>query len=871
MHQHREGNGKLKIFLGYAPGVGKTHAMLDAAMRRKDNGASVLVGCLSTRNEPGLEALLQPLTQPGELPAAELDLDDVLARRPDLLVVDDLAHRNPGGYRHAMRYQDVEEVLSSGIDVFTTLDVQQLESLKDIVVEIDKRLSGETVPDRIFQRAVVIEFIDLAPEEIVMRLNNRVQSGEVRANDIAPYLSREKLTTLRELALKRASGIVRSSGYSGRQESIPGKQNAARGSVLVCVSSHPSSERLVRTGKRIADEQQSAWFVLYIETPERVIPIPARRQQLEKTLALAEGLGATVLRQTALEPAGSIAKFSREQQVAHVVIGAPRRRTLWEYITPSLVDRLVSKLGPVELLVIKDQVEAGPFAAGRGAQSGIKPGPYLLALLTMAAATAIGYPLHLVIEPANLVMIYMLAVTACAFYLGRGPAIFASVLGVLLFDYFMVAPRLSFSVYDTQYLLTFMGLLITGLVVSGLAGRVKAQVTASLQREDHTAALYQLSQELARVIDRNSVYQAILQQIERTFVRDSVLWLLEGESVVPVTQANAGKQDNTYETAVRWVIQNMLPAGKGTGTFSDLPSSFYPMATGSRVVGALEVKGVARSVLMDSEKRRLLEAYCSMAALAIERVNLMDGQKNAQLALETERLQNALFNSISHDLRTPLATITGVLSSLHESEMPEPGSVPLDDQTRLELIDSGWEEAERLNRVVGNLLDISRLESGALRLNLVYGDIEGIIGAVLASLRKRLEGILLEVDLQPNLPQVLFDPGLVEQVLHNLVDNALKYGAEGRQLKIAVTVKDGGLLVSVSDRGRGIPKDEMEKIFNKFERGRASLQSPGSGLGLSICRGIIQAHGGNLWVESEPGEGAIFRFTLPGVQQEAEQ
>ena len=355
----------------------------------------------------------------------------------------------------------------------------------------------------------------------------------------------------------------------------------------------------------------------------------------------------------------------------------------------------------------------------------------------------------------------------------------------------------------------------------------------------------------------------VLNQIQLTFVRDCIIWVRSGKEFQAFSESGTIYVDNDVRQLVAWVIENRLPAGRGTNTFPDAKSSFYPMMVGNHSVGVLEVKGVSRTVLMNSEKRKLLEAYCGMAALAIERTRLLEEQKTAQLTLETERLQNALLNSISHDLRTPLATITGVLSSLRESEQPETGAIPLDEQTKLELIDSGWEEAERLNRVVGNLLDISRLESGALRLNLQYGDLEGVIGAVLGRLKKRLATFDLQVNIPSDLPHVLFDPGLIEQVLYNLLDNAIKFSTHEKAIAISISQDAQEVVISIHDHGKGIPTDEMEKVFDKFYRTKSAGNITGSGLGLSICRGIIQAHHGSIWAEGNLPIGTTIRFTLP--------
>lgn len=856
--------GRLKIFLGYAPTVGKSHAMLDAAIRKKAEGLDVQIGCLDLELNSDLLPLVYELQNSNsQTPSSDLDLDDILTRKPDLVVIDDLAHTNLPGYRHPRRYQDVEELLSAGIDVFSTLDVQELESLRDVITPITGNLAIETIPDKIFQNASVIEFIDLPPDEIVQRMNHKIEAGVLSREQNEPYLSIERLSRLREIALRRATGIIESShpatsvGYP--EEKDTHRENA---NILVCISSHPLSEKLVRIGKRLADENHSRWLVLYIETPDRVIPLFPHRERLETTLKLAEELGATVARKTALDVPSAISSFSRQNHVSKIVLGAPRRTFWTDWFGKTYLDRLIQQVASVELVIIKDENISSTIPKTI-TRSTIPWTGYLKAVGIVTLTTAVSFPLHFIFEPVNLVMLYLVAVMACAFFYGRGPGIMASILSVLSFDYFMVAPRFSLTVANSQYLLTFFGLFVTSLVVSGLAGQIRAQVDASRQREDHTASLYSLSQELTNAYDRNSVIRVIINQIQQTFVRDAIIWLRSDKGIFPFAESEAIDVDINTNDLVEWVIENRLPAGKGTDTFPDSSSSYYPMVVGNHSVGVLEVKGVSQTVLMNSEKRKLLEAYCGMAALAIERTRLLDEQKAAQLTLETERLQNALLNSISHDLRTPLATITGVLTSLRESEQPEAGAVPLDDQTKLELIDSGWEEAERLNRVVGNLLDISRLESGALRLNLQYGDLEGIIGAVLRRLKKRLETFDLQVNIPADLPQVLFDPGLIEQVLYNLMDNAIKFTTQDRYISISITHNPQEILVSISDHGKGIPPEEMDKVFEKFYRARSVITIAGSGLGLSICRGIIQAHHGRIWAEKNLPWGTTIGFTLP--------
>lgn len=863
--------GRLKIFLGYAPTVGKSHAMLDAAIRKKTESVEVVIGALDLELNTDLLPLINELQgQESQAPSRDLDLDAILARKPDLVVIDDLAYTNPPGYRHPRRYQDVDEILAAGIDVFSTLDVQELESLRDLIATILGNETIETIPDKIFKNASVIEFIDLPPEEIVQRLNHKIETGELSKEKYEPYLSISLLTHLREIALRRATGIVESSRpivQPGRNREFTGSRE--RDNILVCISSHPLSERLVRTGKRAADENHSHWYVLYIETPERAIPIFPQRERLEKTLKLAEELGAVIVRKTALDVPSAIASFSRQNHISRIILGAPRK-TLWgDWFGKTYLDRLIHQVGPVELVVITGDDLPIPLKRSSSPASAIPWVGFIKAVGVVALTTAVSFPLHFIFDPVNLVMFYLVAVMACSFFFGRGPGILASVLSVLAFDYFMVAPRFSLSVADSQYLLTFFGLFVTSLVVSGLAGQIRAQVDASRQREDHTSSLYTLSQELTNTYTLDSTIHVIINQIQHTFVRDCIIWVKSGNEIQPFAESEIIFTEDAEKLLVAWVLDNLLPAGRGTDTFPNSASSLYPMIVGNHAVGVLEVKGVAQTVLMNAEKRKLLEAYCGMAALAIERNRLLEDQKTAQLTIETERLQNALLNSISHDLRTPLATITGVLSSLRESEQPETGASPLDDQTRLELIDTGWEEADRLNHVVGNLLDISRLESGALKLNLQYGDLEGVVGAVLRHLKKRLESFKLQVTISADLPQIRFDPGLIEQVLYNLMDNAIKFSTTEKNIQITVKPDVAGVILSLQDQGRGIPEDEIDKIFDKFYRTKTASKVSGSGLGLSICKGIIQAHHGRIWAENKSPHGSIIWFTLPLTPEES--
>jgi len=859
--------GRLKLFLGYAPGVGKTSTMLSAAWQRARQGEKVVVAAAGTPGKGDSARLLEQLERIPLASGGGLDVDTLIAVRPGLVVVDDLHAANPPTARHPRRWQDVQDLLDGGLNVFAALDVHHLESLVDDVYTIAGILERQTVPDDMMDRAAVIELVDLPPDELLQHF----QAGEVAAQELSPAAAGKfyrlgSLTALRELALRRAAGRVddQMRDYM-RSRDIPGPW-AAGERLMVCVSAHPLSERLVRAGRRLARDLKAEWVVLYVETPERVPFSPEHSQQLAATLRLAEQLGAYIEKVSGRSVPDAVVDYARRNNITKLIIGSPNRPRWRRVLFGSVADEIIRRSGTIGVYVLGDERE--PLQ--RGLPEAWRPHGrwvrYLWASLTVAAITLLSFPIHRLIEPANLVMFYLVGVLVSALYLGRGPSLLASLLSVVAFDFFFVKPAFSLSVADTQYLLTFFGLFIVGVVVSGLTGTVRSQMEGSQHREAQTAALYALSRDLTVQIDLASVLQTVITQVGQSFSRQAAILLPENGSL-QVRAASPGftPAEASMEGA-SWSFEHRKPAGRGTDTLPQLPVRFQPLLTGQNAVGVLAVQPGDPAQFLTPEQRQLLEAYSGLAALAVERALLAEEVNRSRLARETESLHTALLNSISHDLRTPLAAITGAFSSLREAEDASSGEPRLDRETRLELLDTGWEEAEHLNRLVGNLLDMTRLEAGALRLRRAPIDVEEAAGAALDRMRRRLKGLNVHTAIPAGLPMVSADALLLEQVLVNLLDNAARYCGDTGTIEISARAVDGAVELRVADDGPGIPGEDLERIFDKFYRGRARGGTEGTGLGLSICKGIVEAHGGSIFARSRPEGGAEFIFTLPPAE-----
>ncbi len=886
-----ETRGRLKVFLGYAAGVGKTFAMLEAARQRRAEGVDVVVGYAETHGRVETDALLAGLeTVPRHwleyrgTRLSEMDLDAVLARKPQLALVDEFAHTNAPGSRHPKRHQDVEELLAAGIDVYTTLNVQHLESLNDVVAQITGVVVRETVPDRALDGANEIELVDLPPDELLQRLRDgKVYVPGQAARALERFFRKGNLTALREMALRRTAERVDDQMRAYMQtRAIAGPWSASE-SLLVCVSPSALSERLVRSARRLADELNAAWVAIYVEAAGRDTEVD--RERVARTLQLAEALGARAVTLPGHDIAETTLAYARQHNITKIIVGQPLRPRWQELLSGSVVDRLIRRSGAIDVYVISGQTAAAPAAPRawwphapfrRYAQSAGLVGLITLfgflldwplsrekwalaqvLLTTGRRPPGLSFP-EPALEPTNLVMLYLAAVVLGALSLGRGPAIVASALSVLAFDFFFVPPYLTFAVSDTQYLITFGALFSVGLIVSTLAARAREQALAAQRRAAETAELYDLSRDLAAAPSHTAIAQAVLQHVQQTFGRAAAVLLPHAGRLTMHAASPDFRLDENELAVADWVFRNGEPAGRNTDTLTGAALRYLPLKTARGVVGVLGVRGpddTARH--LTPEQRRLMEAFASQTALAFERDQLSEAARQAEVLQATEKLQTALLNSVSHDLRTPLVSITGALSTLQEANLT------LDEAARRALVENAREEAERLNRLVGNLLDMTRLESGALRLRREPADIGDLIGAALEQLGSRLSQRRVHIAVPPELPLVALDFVIMVQVLVNLLDNADKYSPPDGPIEVSAALAGDRLQLTVADRGRGLPEADLPHLFDKFYRVQHPGSVAGTGLGLSICRGMVEAHGGAIQAANRAGGGAVFTLSLP--------
>lgn len=864
--------GKLKIFLGYAAGVGKTYAMLEAAHQRKAQGVDVAAGYVETHGRAETEAMLEQLeaiprrkVEYRGTALAEMDMDAVLARRPQLALVDELAHTNAPGSRHPKRYQDVQELLAAGIDVYTTLNIQHLESLNDVVAQITGVVVRETIPDRVLDDATEIELIDLPPDELLQRLREgKVYVPDQAARAIRNFFRTGNLTALREMVMRRAAARVDDQMRAYMQtRAIPGPW-PAKERLLVCVSPSSLGERLVRTARRLADELDTEWMAVHVETHESIRLSLEAREQIAQTLQLAEELGGQAVTLQGRSVAEAALNYARKHNVTKIIAGKSVRPRLLEMLRSSVVDHLIRDSGPIDVYVMSGAQDAGaPVERSRWRPH--RPAiRYLHSLLLVALGSLLSASVRPFFSPVNLVMIYLLSVVIAAIYLGRGPSLLAALLSVLVFDFFFVPPHLTLAVSDTQYLLTFAALLAVSFVISDLTVRVREQAEAAQQRAAQTAELYALSRDLAVAANLDAILQAIVTHVSQTFSRQVVVLLPDAaHSTIKPAAISPDLALNENELAVaHWAFGHSQPAGRGTDTLPAADMRYLPLDTARGVVGVLGVKAPEQAGPLSPDQRHLLEAFASQAALAIERAQLADQAQHARLLQETEKLQTALLNMISHDLRTPLVSIIGALSGLQEKD------VELDAATRGGLVENAREEAERLNRLVGNLLSMTRIESGALRVTFEPADIQDVIGVALEQLEDRLPASRIVIQSPGELPLVPMDFVLIAQVLVNLLDNAIKHSAADAPIEIAAQPAGAFLEIQVRDRGVGIPRQDLKRVFDKFYRVQRPDSVSGTGLGLAICKGIIEAHGGFIVAENRPGGGTIMTFALP-LQEKA--
>ncbi len=870
MEAAQERRGKLKVFFGACPGVGKTYAMLEAARAKKADGVDVVVGLLETHGRKETAALLQglELLPPLELDyrgtqLMEFDIDGALKRRPGLLLVDELAHTNAEGSRHVKRWQDVQELLDLGVNVYSTLNVQHLESINDIVAQVTGVVVRETLPDKVLKMADEVELIDLPPDDLLKRL----QEGKVYLPDAAQraannFFRKGNLIALREMALRITADRVGDQVQDYRRDKAITQTWATTDRILVCVSPSPSSANLVRAAHRMAKSLKVGWIALYVETPSQIrLPGEARARAIQH-LRLAEQLGAETATLSGQNFAEEVMDYARERNVTKIFIGKPPRYSWRGFLNGSPVDDLLRVSGDID--VYATQGETADPREKRRTKAGLASRKfdwrgYAWALLTVAVSTAMAWVIFPHVELANLIMVYLLGILAVSYRQNLGPSTLASFLSVLAFDFFFVPPRFSFAVTDTQYIFMFLVMLLVGLSISNLTVRVRGQERLSRLRERRTAALYSLSRELASTWGTSALLDIAVKHISEVF-ESSVIAFLPDEHGRLQVQCGAVRDFNltAKELGVaHWAYDLGQMAGRGTDTLPGTEALYLPLLASGEPVGALGVKPKNPEKLLIPEQLHLLEAFAHQTALAVAADKLLQKQQRTQMQVETEKLRSSLLSSVSHDLRTPLAAITGSASSLLENGDSLPPS------TRRDLVENIHDEAERLERLVNNLLEMTKLESGAVQLKKELHVPGEIIGSAIARVEDRLGGRALLTHVPPDLPLVPMDALLIEQVLVNLLDNALKYTPEKSSLEITTEVRDGLWRVEVADRGPGLPEADLPRLFDKFYRGPETAHKSGAGLGLSICKGIIEIHGGGITAQNRPGGGAVFRFTIP--------
>jgi two-component system sensor histidine kinase KdpD len=865
----QEGRGKLKIFLGAAPGVGKTYEMLQSARRRKAEGADVIIGVVETHGRKETEALLEGLEivprrhiEYEGRTLTEMDMDAVLARRPQLVLVDELAHTNAPGSRHPKRYLDVQELLAAGIDVYTTVNIQHLESLNDVVAQITHVRVRETVPDQIVDQAEV-EVIDLTPDDLLQRLREgKVYVPEQAERAIRHYFSAGNLTALRELALRRAAERVDEQMVSYMQAHAISGPWAAGERVLVCVNEEPAATQLVRYAKRVADRLRGPWTTLYVETSQHQRLSEAERDRIAEVMRLAEKLGADAITVPGHRIADDVLAYAHENNATQIIIGQSLRSRWFELLHGSVVRDLLRKAGNISVHVIAGDVATIPAPTAKRAASNqpVDPLSYATSTAFVAAALAVGLPIDRYVDPENISLVFLAAVLASAVQYGLGPSVYAALLSVLAYNFFFIPPFYTFTIADPANVFALFFFLIVAVLTSTLTARTRTQAVIAQRQARTTAELYAFSKKLAGIAKLDDLLWATAHQIATMLKVEVVILIPEADTIA--VRAGFPPEDELDEAdlaAAKWCWDHNQPAGRGADTLPGAKRLFLPLRTGRAPVGVLGINRRRPGPLFTPDERRLLDALADQAAVAIERTQLAEDIDEARVLAATERLRSALLTSISHDLRTPLASIIGTITSLRSF-----GKL-YDETTRDEMLATAQEEGERLNRFVANLLDMTRLDAGTVEVRREMLDLSDVVGAALQRCSKILAGHRVAVGLAADLPMLPLDFLLMEQVLVNLLDNAAKYAPPGSAIEIRGRREDGEAIIEVRDEGPGIPPDDLERIFDKFYRVHSGdRQRAGTGLGLAICRGFLEAQGGRIAAGNRTDRsGAVFTIHVP--------
>ncbi|MFZ4538128.1 two-component system sensor histidine kinase KdpD [Propionivibrio sp.] len=863
--------GKLKIFFGATAGVGKTYAMLDAAQRQLQQGVDVVIGVVETHGRSETEAMangmerlpLRDIPYRGRL-LKEFDLDGALTRKPALILMDELAHSNVAGSRHPKRWQDVDELLAAGIDVYSTVNVQHLETLNDVISGITGIRVWETVPDKVFDTADEVVLVDLPPDELLQRLKEgKVYLPGQAERAIRNFFRKGNLIALRELALRRTADRVDDDMLQYRRERLVSSVWQTRDSLLACIGPGDGVEKIVRTAARLASRLEVPWHAIYIETPALQRLPDSKRHRILRNLKLAEELGAITATLSGSDVYEETVSYARDHNLSKIIVGRDHPRP-WRFWFRSFAHRIGQRAPDLD--VVQVARTEGVREHDRDDRQKIVEGvfnhwpDYAMAFLGCALAGLFSAALFPLFELPNIVMIFLLAVVLVSVRFGRGPGVLASFLSVAIFDFAFVPPRFSFAVTDAQYLMTFAVMLIVGLITGQLTAGSKYQARVATRREQRVRSLYEMSRDLSAALVPEQIAEIGERFIETEFGAKAAFLLTDENDKIQPPIASANTSANALSGVdlgiAQWAFDHGEAAGQGTDTLAASPILYLPLKAPMRLRGILALELRRSDRLLIPEQRRLLDTFASLIALALERVHYVDVAQNTTVSMESERLRNSLLSAISHDLRTPMSVIVGLTDSMFLTRPPPTGA-------QADIARSLREEALRVSDQVNNLLDMARLQAGRVTLNRQWQPLEEVIGSAFKSAERSLTQHLFKVSLDENLPLVEIDFALMERVFCNLLENAAKYTPPGSVIEIGAKATDKSVEVWVEDNGPGLPEGKEDLIFKKFERGQPEGSTHGVGLGLAICRAVIAAHGGEIRAENRPHGGARFLFSLP--------
>lgn len=869
--------GKLRIFFGGSAGVGKTYSMLAAAHNVRASGVDLVVGYIEPHGRIETERLLEGLEQLPLLPVRyrgitrrEFDLDAALRRKPAILLVDELAHSNliegDPPPRHAKRWQDIEELLDAGVDVWTTVNVQHLESLNDLVAQITGIRQHETFPDRIFDEADEVELIDLPPDDLLDRLKaGKIYIEEQARSAIDRFFRKSNLMALRELSLRRMADRVDASARAAAATDRASRAWMARDRILVAVGPDDQAEQVVRAAKRIADALDAPWSVVYVETPELLRLSEAQRNRRIDLLRLGESLGAETVTLDGPTAARTLVEYAITRNATKIIVGAPKRRGWRAWLRPSTTTELTRRAKGFDVITIGTMEARTPPSIRPTARDEpdaarmIHWDRYGWSLAITGICTLIAFAMYKRFEPTNLVMVYLLGSTITGLRFGRGPAILAAIMNVFAFDFCFVPPRFAFSVTDAQYLVTFAVMVIVTLVIANLMASVRQQTRVAGARERRTFLLYAMSRELAATRGTDAMARVAVRHVAEVFRCAAAVLLPDhaGKLHLPSQPPETGSFVGADLSIAQWVLDHGRRAGLGSDTLPAAPALYLPLGGEEHRLGVLAVLPTHPRRVLLPEQRHLLETFAGQIGIAVERARLAESAESSRVEAETESLRNTLLASISHDLRTPLSVIAGAASTLAEH------SDNLDAAERKRLARSVESKAREMTDLVSNVLDLMRFESGKLTLHRDWQTLDDLIGAALIRMQDRLGARPVKVRLPADLPPVYVDANLIVQVFANLLDNVTKYTPPDTQVTIFAVAGGHRVQVTFEDDGPGLPPGDHARLFNKFQRGDEEGATVGAGLGLAICRAIIGAHDGEIGTEYRPGGGARFTFTLP--------